>query len=84
MDRSRPRFERVDDERVTAGLPTVRLHYLCPGRPWAFHLTTMLAMWWAYRGIVRDGFKPDVIHANVYETGWPPSPRHVAVVSRAS
>jgi glycosyltransferase involved in cell wall biosynthesis len=65
-----PVFEQEQNRTLTQGLPTNRVGYPHPF-PRAGYLSMMPSVFWAYRRIVADGFRPDLIHGNVFETGMP-------------
>ena len=64
------RLEQVDDPAITDGIPTFRVfHRSLPGR-----LSYAAFVWsaiGAYRALTRRGFRPDVIHAAVYQAAVP-------------
>ena len=70
------RLERETDTAITAGFRTARLTSRAiriPGSRrlsyWATYGLHLLAVAVAIRGLRRDGFKPDLIHAHVFNAG---------------
>ena len=65
------RLEEVSDAELTLGIPTYRLRQrarMPRGIGYGLFLAGML---WAFRRIVRGGFRPDIVHAHVYSMGVP-------------
>jgi glycosyltransferase involved in cell wall biosynthesis len=65
------RVEEETDAEITAGLRTYRLWRRSgpiPGISSASYLQGVIG---AYRQLVASGFRPDLLHANIYETGVP-------------
>ncbi|MDP2895880.1 MAG: glycosyltransferase [bacterium] len=65
------RIERESDEALTANIPTCRVWPLPFPIPKLWFVFYVWSVWRAYRWIVRSGFRPDVIHAHVYEAAVP-------------
>jgi glycosyltransferase involved in cell wall biosynthesis len=65
------RLEQETDPDLTAGLPTYRLWRRSgpvPGISSAAYLQGVIG---AYRRLADGGFRPDILHANIYESGVP-------------
>ncbi len=65
------RLTREEDPALTEGIPTWRLWHRAsplPKTSYAFYLASAFA---AYRKLIANGFRPDVIHAHVFEAGLP-------------
>ena len=52
-------------------LPTTRLIYRRPRLRPAAMATQLVGMWGVLRALERAGWRPDLIHAHVFEAGWP-------------
>lgn len=65
------RIERESDEALTAAIPTYRVWPLPFPVPKVWFVFYVWSVWRAYRWIVRSGFRPDVIHAHIYEAAVP-------------
>jgi len=63
-------FYRIDDN-IEDGLRTLRLRYRKSPIPKTTYLIYIRGMLSAFRKLLKEGFKPDVIHANVYKAGVP-------------
>lgn len=65
------RMENETDERLREGISTHRLWY----RPLPILKTSYVLYFWgvlrAFRHVVNQGFRPDVIHVHVYDAGAP-------------
>ncbi|HZR84537.1 MAG TPA: glycosyltransferase [Candidatus Binatia bacterium] len=59
------------DEAPEGRIPTYRVSYRSSAIPGVSYLTYVSVLWRAYRRVVEDGFRPDVIHAHVYDSGVP-------------
>jgi len=70
IDRSVKWIYEIDDN-IEDGLRTLRLHYRKSPIPKTSYFIYLGAMFGAFRKLVKDGFKPDVIHAHVYSAGVP-------------
>lgn len=68
IDRSAKRLYEIEDN-VEEGLRTLRLRYRKSLIPKTSYFIYLWAMFRAFRKLVKDGFKPDVIHAHVYSAG---------------
>ncbi|RLG08295.1 MAG: hypothetical protein DRN68_03955 [Thaumarchaeota archaeon] len=64
------RFEEEADLLLTEGIPTYRVWYR-PCLPKGNILIYIYSVFQAFRYIVRQGFRPDIIHAHIYEAGLP-------------
>lgn len=58
-------------DRVEDDLRTIRVQYRKSPIPKTSYFIYLWAMFGAFRELVRDGFRPDVIHAHVYFAGVP-------------
>ncbi len=65
-----PKLGRELSPELTRGLPTLRLDVPRPA-PKSGYVSFGPSLLWAYSQVVRSGFRPDLIHANVYETALP-------------
>ena len=63
------KIEQETDEALTEGIPTYRARARRLG-PFSY-VARLWGIEMAYRRIVADGFRPDIIHANVYPVGLP-------------
>ena len=63
-------FYRIDDN-IEDGLRTLRLRYRKSPIPKTTYLIYLWGMLSAFRKLLKEGFNPDVIHANVYKAGVP-------------
>ncbi len=65
------RIEEETDENLREGIPTWRIWY----RPSPIPQTSYLAYLWSIlrscRYVVRQGFRPDLIHVHIYDAGAP-------------
>jgi glycosyltransferase involved in cell wall biosynthesis len=59
------------DPGLSYGIPTYRLWYCRSRIPHASYLVYLWSIWGAFRRLVDQGFRPDVIHVHVYDAGWP-------------
>ena len=64
-------LEREADETLAEGIPTYRACYRVSPVPKTSYFVYLWNALRGFRRIVRDGFRPDVIHAHVYEAGVP-------------
>lgn len=68
--RTRYLVEREADEAVTEGVPTHRVRHCCAPVPgWSFLWETYSALR-AFQQIQREGFRPDLLHAHVFDAGF--------------
>jgi glycosyltransferase involved in cell wall biosynthesis len=65
------RMEEETDPALTAGLPTYRIWRRSGPTPGVSSATYLQGVIGAYRRLAAEGFKPDILHANVYESGVP-------------
>jgi len=65
--------ERETDLALTQGITTYRSRYRISPLPKTSYLVYLWAALRAFRHIVASGFRPDVIHAHIYEAGVPAS-----------
>jgi glycosyltransferase involved in cell wall biosynthesis len=65
------RIERETEKELMDGVPIYRVWYR-PGRIRQFmYLLYLRGMLRAFRHIVQEGFRPDIIHVHVYDAGGP-------------
>jgi glycosyltransferase involved in cell wall biosynthesis len=64
-------MEKEMDQSLTAGIPTYRICYRQPSIPKVSYFISIWSMVQAFRRIVSRGFRPDIIHAHVYEAAVP-------------
>lgn len=73
-DRALTRYWRIEqetDQGLTEGIPVYRTCYR-PGRIRQFtYLIYLRGMLRAFRYVVQEGFRPDIIHVHVYDAGGP-------------
>lgn len=65
----RRRMEPETDEQITEGIPTYRLSCASSPIPTASYLGALWSGLRAFRHLVKGGFRPDVVHAHVYDAG---------------
>lgn len=70
VDRSVRGIYYIDDN-VEDGLRTLRLRYRKSPVPKTSYFLYLWAIFAALRQLVREGWRPDVIHAHVYSAGFP-------------
>jgi len=70
VDRSVRSIYHIDDN-MEDGLRTLRIRYRKSPIPKTSYFIYLWSMGAAFRKLVKDGFKPDVIHAHVYSAGVP-------------
>lgn len=70
VDRSIRQLYQVE-ETYEEGIRTLRLRYRKSPIRKTTYLIYLWAMFRAFRSLVSDGFRPDVIHAHVYSAGFP-------------
>ena len=58
-------------DNIEDGIRTLRLRYRKSPIPKTTYLIYLWAMFRAFRKLIREGFRPDVIHAHVYSAGVP-------------
>lgn len=61
--------ERETDPALTEGIPTYRAWYRAEPVSKTAYIRFLQSVRRAYREIVADGFRPDVLHAHIYEAG---------------
>ena len=59
------------DERLLEGIPTYRLWYRPSPIPKTSYFTYAWSVLRAFQHIVKDDFRPDIIHVQVYDAGGP-------------
>jgi glycosyltransferase involved in cell wall biosynthesis len=64
-------LEQETDPALTEGVPTYRVQYRRSPIPKTSYLPYLWGVFQAYRRIVADGFRPDLIHAHVFDAGVP-------------
>jgi len=62
-------MEPETDERVTEGIPTYRVWSTSSSIPAVSYLIALWTGLRAFRRLVRQGFRPDIVHAHVYDAG---------------
>ncbi len=65
------RMEQEPDANLTAGIPTYRVWYRRWPIPQTSYFISPWSVWQAFRRIVAQGFRPDIIHAHVYTAAVP-------------
>ena len=65
------RLEQETDESLTEGIPTYRVWYRRSSVPKTSYLVYLWSVLQSFRRIAAQGFRPDIIHAHVYEAGVP-------------
>ncbi len=69
--RSRWIMTRENDEALSNSIPLYRLRYRRSRLRHASYLVYVWALFGAFRRLLQDGFRPDVIHVHIYDAGWP-------------
>lgn len=64
-------MEKETDETLTEGIATYRVRYRRLRTPRPSLFASPWSVFQAYRGLVAQGFCPDIIHANFHEAGMP-------------
>jgi glycosyltransferase involved in cell wall biosynthesis len=64
-------MQEETDENLTHGIPTYHVCYRPSTIPKIWYSTYLWGVFQAFRAIVAKGFRPDIIHAHVYEAGVP-------------
>ena len=64
-------IQRETDAGATEGIDTYRVRYSPSRIPHVSYLIYLWTAFGAFRHIVRQGFRPDVIHVHIYDAGWP-------------
>jgi glycosyltransferase involved in cell wall biosynthesis len=65
------RLERESEQQITQDIPTYRVHYgRSPVPRTSFVLFGLPGTLAAFRHIVREGYRPDIIHAHTYTSGF--------------
>jgi len=62
-------LEEETDQRLTSGIPTYRLRVRLSPIPATTYFVRSWGMLRSFQHLVRLGFRPDVIHAHIYEAG---------------
>ena len=65
------RMEQETNPDLTAGLPTYRMWRRSGPAPGVSSAAYLQGVIGAYRRLAAGGFRPDILHANVYESGVP-------------
>lgn len=60
-------MKKETDESLTQGIPAYRIWYRRLPVPIVSYLIHLWSMYQAFRRIRADGFRPDIIHAHIYE-----------------
>jgi glycosyltransferase involved in cell wall biosynthesis len=64
-------MKKETDESLTEGIPTYRIWYRRASVPKVSYLISIWSVVQAFRRIRANGFRPDIIHAHVYEAAVP-------------
>lgn len=64
-------MKKETDKSLTEGIPTYRIWYRRASVPKVSYLISILSVVQAFRRIRADGFRPDIIHAHIYEAAVP-------------
>lgn len=67
--KQRCRIEQETDEVLTAGFPTYRATRCNTRLPGGSLVGRLLSLWGGFQHIVKTGFRPDIIHAHIYNAG---------------
>lgn len=59
------------EDNIEDGIRTLRVQYKKSPIPKTTYLIYLWAVFRAFRKLLKDGFRPDIIHAHVYEAGVP-------------
>jgi len=59
------------EDNIENGIRTLRACYRKSPIPKTTYLILLVGMFRAFRKLIREGFRPDVIHAHVYSAGFP-------------
>ena len=65
------RIEQETDEGLREGIPVFRVWYRPPRIRKISYLIYLRSMLRAFRHLVHEGFRPDIIHVHVYDAGGP-------------
>ena len=65
------RIEVENDEELREGVPTYRMCYRHSPVPRTTYLIYLWSIFQVFKHIVREGFRPDIIHVHVYDAGAP-------------
>jgi len=65
------RIQEETDEELREGIPTWRIRYWPSPIPQTSYLAYLWSILRSCQYVVRQGFRPDVIHAHVYDAGAP-------------
>lgn len=65
------RLRQEPDASLTAGIPTYRVWYQDTAIPRLRYFTYIRGVWQAVHALLAQGFRPDILHAHVYEAGVP-------------
>lgn len=65
------KIEQETDERLSEGIPVYRVWYRPAPIPQISYLIYLWRMFRAFRRLVKEGFRPDIIHVHVYDAGGP-------------
>ena len=65
------RIEAENDEELREGVPTYRMCYRHSPVPRTTYLIYLWSTFQVFKHIVREGFRPDIIHVHVYDAGAP-------------
>ena len=65
------RVEVENDDELLEGVPTWRMRYRHSPIPKATYFVYLWSIFQVFKHIVREGFRPDIIHVHVYDAGAP-------------
>ena len=69
--KERWRLEAESDEDLLEGVPTYRMRYRKSPLPNVTYFVYLWSVFQVFKRIVREGFRPDIIHVHVYDAGAP-------------
>jgi glycosyltransferase involved in cell wall biosynthesis len=64
------KFYRIDDS-IEDEIRTIRLHCRKSPIPMTSYYFYLLGVFGVFQNLTREGFKPDIIHAHIYTSGFP-------------
>ena len=65
------RVEVENDDELLEGVPTFRMRYRHSPIPRVTYFIYLWSIFQVFKHIVREGFRPDIIHVHVYDAGAP-------------
>jgi glycosyltransferase involved in cell wall biosynthesis len=63
--------EEVTERSLTEGIPTYKFQYRTPAIQWIFHPVRYWSYLRAFQQLRKQGFRPDIIHANIHVVSLP-------------